>query len=246
MNDKTLGMTTFHDGGSKTAQDIFMDACAILAANGHGTSLAGQVTLREGDSLRMLTLRLGSGFDEASPDNLLLVDEHLETLKGQGRANPGARFHSWIYREHPQIRAIVHTHPPAASAFSMLGIPLPVAHMDACMFFGDCGFLQRWPGVPTGDEEGTLISQALGGRRSALLANHGFVCTGRSLQEAIYLMVFAERAARMALDALAAGEIHPVDPNAAQEAHDFLLQTSIVNATFDCWARQARRHTIAL
>ena len=59
-------------------------------------------------------------------------------------------------------------------------------------------------------------------------------------------MVYAERAARMALDALASGAIQPVDPKAAREAHDFLLQPSIVNATFDYWARQARRHAPAL
>lgn len=241
MSTKILQMAAFHEGGTKSAAEVFIDACAILASHGHASGLAGQVSMRDGDSTRMLTLRLGSGLEEASPENLLLVDAQLTTLEGSGRANPGTRFHAWIYERHPQVRAIVHTHPPAASAFSMLGIPLPVAHMDACMFYDDCGFLAQWPGVPTGDEEGVLISQALGGRRTAFLANHGCVCTGSSLQEAIYLNVFAERAARMALDALAAGKIQPIDPAAAREAHDFLLQPSIVNATFDYWARRARR-----
>ncbi|NPC57886.1 aldolase [Caenimonas soli] len=240
MSEKTLEMAAFHDAGSKGAKDFFLDACAILAAHGHASGLAGQVTLRDGDSTRMLTLRLGAGLEEASADSLLLVDQELQTLEGKGRPNPGTRFHSWIYQRHPKVRAIVHTHPPAASALSMLGIPLPVAHMDSCMFYEDCGFLAHWPGVPTGDEEGALISEALGGRRSAFLANHGFVCTGQSLQEATYLNVFGERAARMALDALSVGAIHPVEPGAAREAHDFLMQPSIVNATFDYWARQAR------
>ena len=47
----------------------------------------------------------------------------------------------------------------------------------------------------------------------------------------------------MALDALAAGEIQPVEPAAAAEAHDFLLQPAIVNATFAYWARQARKNS---
>lgn len=241
MSPKILEMATFHAEGSSRAADVFLDACAILASQGHATGLAGQVSLRDGDSTRMLTLRLGTGLEEASTDSLLLIDETLQTLEGSGRPNPGTRFHAWIYQRHPQVRAIVHTHPPAISAFSMLGIPLPVAHMDACMFHDDCGFLARWPGVPTGDEEGALISQALDGHRTAFLANHGCVCTGQSLQEAVYLNVYAERAARMALDALSAGTIQPVDPEAAREAHDFLLQPSIVHATFDYWARCARR-----
>jgi L-fuculose-phosphate aldolase len=242
MNDKVLDIQTFQAAAHRSPAELFVDACAILAAQGHACSLAGQVSLREeGEgALRMWTQPLGTGMEEATTDSLLVVDERLETLKGKGRANPGARFHAWIYKHHPAVRAIVHTHPPAVSAFSMLGIPLPVAHMDACMFFEDCGFLERWPGVPTGDEEGELISAALGGRRTAFLANHGCVCTGASLKEAVYLNVFAERAARMALDALAAGSIRPIDRVAGREAHDFLLQESIVDATFDYWLRQAR------
>jgi L-fuculose-phosphate aldolase len=223
------------------ASDALLDACRILGAQGHSSSLAGQVTVRHGPDGGMRTVALGTGFDEVDASHLLRIDEGLNTLEGSGRPNPGVLFHSWIYRHHPEVNAIVHTHPPALSALSMLGIAMPVAQMDAAMFYEDCGFLAHWPGVPTGDEEGALISQALEGKRTAFLANHGAVCTGASLQEAIYLMVFAERNARMCLDALSIGNIQPIEPAAGREAHDFLLQPAIVNATFAYWARQARR-----
>lgn len=241
MTDKTLVLDDVP--GTRMAADMesFVEACLILAAQGHAAGLAGQITMRDGESTRMFTLALGTGMEEVDPGTVLLVDPELKTLEGRGKANPGALFHSWIYRHHSHVKAIVHTHPPALSALSMLGIPMPVAHMDAAMFHDDCGFLAHWPGVPTGDEEGALISEVLYGKRTAFLVNHGAVCTGATLQEAVYLNVFAERNARMCLDALAAGEIQPVEPGAAREAHDFLLQPAIVNATFAYWARQARR-----
>lgn len=246
MNDpqnepKTLQIDDFAGTMPQALAERYVDACHILAMHGHGAGLAGQLTVREGDSGRMHTLALGQGLDEAAADQVLLVDEQVRTLSGAGKANPAVLFHSWIYRRFPKVRAIVHTHPPALSALSMLGRPMPVAHMDAAMFHDDCGWLARWPGVPTGDEEGALISEVLEGKRCAFLVNHGMVCTGASLEEAIYLNVFAERNARMVLDALAVGDLQSVDPAAAAEAHDFLLQPSIVNATFAYWARQARR-----
>ena len=241
--EKTLaiGPIVDRDAQADAPERALIDAARILAHQGHAVGLAGQITVRDGDSCRLFTLPMGRGLEEVNVDDVILVDESWRTVSGRGQPNPGIRFHGWIYRNDPAVRAIVHTHPPAMSALSMLGIPMPVAHMDAAMFHDDCGFLAHWPGVPTGDEEGRLISQALGGKRSAMLVNHGIVCTAASLQEATYLNVFAERNARMVLDALAAGGIKPVEPQAAREAHDFLLQPSIVNATFVYWARQANR-----
>jgi L-fuculose-phosphate aldolase len=226
------------------ALQLMLQGSHILAAQGHASGLAGQLSLRangQDAQDQLWTLAMGAGLEEAAPDNVILVARDMQVLQGTGQPNPGIRFHQWIYQHHPHVRAIVHTHPPALSSLSMLGIRMPVAHMDAAMFYDDCGYLEHWPGVPTGDEEGQLISAALQGKRSAFLLNHGIVCTGASMQEAIYLNVFAERNARMCLDALAAGGISPIDLAAAQEAHDFLLQPSIVNATFDYWARAAAR-----
>lgn len=220
---------------------VFIQACHILAAQGHASGLAGQVSQRAEQPGHMWTLAMGTGLEEANSSAIVLVNSELATQRGQGAPNPGVRFHKWIYEQHPQVQAIVHTHAPALCALSMLGIPMPVAHMDAAMFYEDCGYLNHWPGVPTGDEEGELISGALRGKRSAFLVNHGIVCTGSSLREAIYLNVFAERNARMCLDALAVDALQPIKPAAAKEAHDFLLQPAIVNATFDYWARSAQR-----
>ena len=97
-------------------------------------------------------------------------------------ANPANRFHLWIYRVRPDVNSIVHTHPPNVSALSMLGVPLKPSHMDTAMFYNDCAFLEHWPGPPIGDEEGELISNALDGKRSILLAQHGQPSTGKTLK----------------------------------------------------------------
>jgi len=99
--------------------------------------------------------------------------------------------------------------------------------------------LAEWPGVPVADDEGRIISGALGGAKAILLANHGLLTAGSSIEEAAYLAVFFERAARMQLRAMAAGGYKEVKPELAEEARDFLLQPSIVRGTFAYWARRA-------
>jgi len=64
------------------------------------------------------------------------------------------------------------------------------------------------------------------------------LAAGASVEEATYLAVFFERAARMQLLATAAGGFKEVKPQLAEEARDFLLQPSIVRGTFAYWARR--------
>jgi L-fuculose-phosphate aldolase len=211
-------------------------ACRILAREGHESGLAGQVTARGEKPGTWWTLQFGYGFDEASAERMVLVDEDLQPLSG-GRPNPGVRFHVWIYRKRPDINAIIHTHAPYASALAATGQPLKTIHMDSAMLHG-CAHLPEWPGVPVADDEGRIISAALGDAKTILLANHGLLATGTYLEEAAYLAVFFERAARMQLRAMAAGGFKEVKPDLAAEARDFLLQPSIVRGTFAYWARR--------
>ena len=215
-------------------REALAQACRILAREGHESGLAGQVTARADDS-SWWTLQFGYGFDEATPERMVLVDDDLNPLSG-GRPNPGVRFHVWIYGKRPDVKAMVHTHAPYASALAATGQPLKTIHMDSAMLHGTA-HLAEWPGVPVADDEGRIISGALGEAKAILLANHGLLTCGASVEEATYLAVFFERAARMQLRAMAAGGFKEVRKELAEEAREFLLQPSIVRATFAYWSR---------
>ncbi|HEU5176227.1 MAG TPA: aldolase [Burkholderiales bacterium] len=219
-----------------TRPELLAACCRILAAEGHESGLAGQVTARAEQPGTWWTLEFGYGFDEATAARMVLVDDDLKPLSG-GRPNPGVRFHIWIYRKRPDVQAIVHTHAPHASALAATGKPLKTIHMDSAMLHGTA-HLPDWPGVPVADDEGRIISGALGSAKTILLANHGLLAAGASVEEATYLAVFFERAARMQLMAMAAGGFKEVKPELAEEARDFLLQPSIVRGTFAYWSRR--------
>ena len=71
-----------------------------------------------------------------------------------------------------------------------------------------------------------------------LLAHHGLLTAGASVEEAVYLALSMERAAQLQLLASAAGEIKSIPPALAKEAHDFLLQPSLLEMAFEAGTRQ--------
>ena len=220
-----------------STEELLAACCRILAAEGHESGLAGQITARAKKPGTWWTLQFGYGFEEATAERMVLVDEDLKPLRG-GRPNPGVRFHVWVYKKRPDVQAIVHTHAPYASALAATGTSLKTIHMDSAMLHGTA-HLPEWPGVPVADDEGRIISGALGDAKTILLANHGLLAAGASVEESTYLAVFFERAARMQLRAMAAGGFKEVKPALAEEARDFLLQASIVRGTFAYWARRS-------
>ncbi|WP_317891438.1 aldolase [Saccharopolyspora pogona] len=184
--------------------------CRALYDAGHDSGLAGQITARAEKPNTFYTQQLGLGFDEITEENLLIVDEDLNVLEGTGMPNPANRFHSWIYRARPDVQCIVHTHPFHVAALSMLEVPLEVSQMDIAPLYDDCAFLPDWPGVPVGNEEGEIITAALGDKKAVLLAHHGQVVAGASVDEACSLAVLIERGAKLQLAAMSAGEIKPL------------------------------------
>ncbi|TXI19016.1 MAG: aldolase [Nitrosomonas sp.] len=234
-----MQMDTHLQGTNYTQQQKLALTCRILFDNGHDSGLAGQITARSEKSGTYLTQRLGLGFDEICASNLLLVNEDLEVLQGDGMANPANRFHSWLYRARPDVQCIIHTHAVHTAALSMLEVPLEISHMDNCVLYDDVAFLPKWPGVPVGNEEGELIAQAIGGKRALLLAHHGLLIAGPSIEEACMLAIAFERTARMQLLAAAAGKIQPIEPDLGREAHDWILRGQRSAVGFAYYARRS-------
>ncbi|WP_342050843.1 MULTISPECIES: aldolase [unclassified Cupriavidus] len=222
-------------------REAVAETCRILFAFGHDSGLSGQITARAEKPGTYWTQRLGLGFDEITAENLLLVDEDLRVLEGAGMPNPANRFHSWLYRARPDLNCIVHSHAPHASALAMLEVPLVISHMDTCVLYDQVAFLEKWPGIPVGNEEGEIISGALGDKKAILLSHHGLLVGGASVEEACVIGVMFERAARLHLLAMAAGEIKPIDPELGREAQRWVSTQKRFEATFAYYSRRAGR-----
>jgi len=232
---------------SRSPLEKLMLACRMLGARGHWHGgLAGQITARGEQAGTYWTLKFGIGADEATLSDLILVDEDLRPLDGVSLANPAVRFHLWVYRVRPDVQSIVHTHPPGATALSMTGQRLAIAHMDSTPFYDNCGYLGDWPGLPIADNEGEIIAEALGNRKALLLAHHGLLTAGSTIEEAAVLAIWLEQAAQAQVQAAAVDTIREVRPELACESRDFLLKPQITGLTFQYFARKVLRETPGL
>jgi len=114
-------------------------------------------------------------------------------------------MHLAIYRARTDVGAIVHTHAPFATTLSVLRRPLPPFIDEMMITFG--GSIAVAPYAFTGtDDLGSAVVDALGDRNAALLSNHGNVCVGRDLEQALEIAVVMEACARVYVQALQIGE----------------------------------------
>ncbi len=241
MHSAQLTMNEIQEVNYTDRQKLAL-TCRILFDHGHDMGLAGQITCRASTKDTFITQRFGLGFDEITAENLLLVDEDLTPLNQEGMANPANRFHTWIYKQHPEVNCIIHTHPTHIAALSMLRVPLIISQMDTCALYEDCSFVGEWPGVPVGNEEGILISNALGKNRAVLLSHHGQLVAAKTIEEACNLAILIERAARLQLLAMSAGQIQSIPHELAKEAHDWLSTDKRNKVNFAYYARKALKN----
>ncbi len=163
--------------------------------------------------------------------------------------NPANNFHFHIYKTRPDINCIIHCHSPNISVLSTIkDIELIISHSDAMSLYNDITYLREWEGLPFGDREGIIISDALGDKyNNILLANHGYLCSGDTIERALYRSFWIEKSAEIQLKAMQAiGGLHmyqehikQANPIYAKEANKFNLSNGFVQLHFNCWARKA-------
>eukprot|EP00486_Rosalina_sp_Unknown_P016234 CAMPEP_0201578926 /NCGR_PEP_ID=MMETSP0190_2-20130828/26064_1 /ASSEMBLY_ACC=CAM_ASM_000263 /TAXON_ID=37353 /ORGANISM="Rosalina sp." /LENGTH=192 /DNA_ID=CAMNT_0048012643 /DNA_START=181 /DNA_END=755 /DNA_ORIENTATION=+ len=119
-------------------QDKMALSARILAKQGHGETLSGQITCRRYNvrmiddeyAMSMLVNPYGKPLELVTNNDFIEIDGDLNVLSGKGFANKATRFHFHVYAKRPDIKCIIHTHPPYSSALSMIGKELFISHMD--------------------------------------------------------------------------------------------------------------------
>lgn len=121
--------------------------------------------------------------------------------------DPAFMIHSAVHEARPDINCVAHSHSIHGRAFSTLGRNLDITTQDSCAFYNDIAHYDSFGGVVLGPAEGANIAKALGQKKAAILANHGLLTCGTSIESCVFWFMSLEKCCRVQLlaDAAAAG-----------------------------------------
>lgn len=179
-------------------QDRLIAAARRCFELGLQSNAGGNLSLRLEQAEAIVIKPSGVGFAECDRDNLQLV--HLD-----GTIEPSAHkpskdlpFHLEIYKRRPDIRGIVHCHSPWATGYASAGVELPCLTVQTVEKLGRIPLIPLAGGV--GAQTETEIGEVFAAKdiRGALLANHGTIGTGPTIEAAQHIAELIEETAHIA------------------------------------------------
>ncbi|MCJ2096857.1 class II aldolase/adducin family protein [Methylobacterium sp. J-072] len=176
------------DRDERIAREGVVTAVRDLDAQGLNRGTSGNVSVRFRD--RLLITPSGLPTARMGPDDIVPLafdGTHPDGLKPSSEW----RFHRDILAARPEIGAVVHAHPIHCTAFALCGREIPAVHYMIAAFGGPN--VRCAPYAPYGTAElSELALAALKDRNVCLLANHGMIAAGESLEKALWLAVELE------------------------------------------------------
>lgn len=176
-------------------------------------------------------------FEAMRASDLLLLDADDHSAMAECDAPDASAWtiHGTLHRERPDIRVVLHCHPPHATSLAALEDPsLPPIDMNTARFWNDLAIDLECGGIADDAAEGARIAAALGDRSTLLMANHGLTCTGTTVAQAFERLYFFEKAAQTVLLAYSSGKPLAVmsDEVAANTARGWRAYDGMADAHF--------------
>jgi len=168
-----------------------------LYARGHVASNDGNISVRL-DERRILTTPKSVSKGFMTPDMMCVVDPDGRKLSGDRDPSSELLMHLEVYRQRPDVNAVVHAHPPLATGFAVAGIPLDRAVLaEVITTLGSIPIAEY--GTPSTQELPDAVRQYIKAHDGLLLANHGALTVAHELFAAYYKMETIEHFAKISL-----------------------------------------------
>lgn len=159
-------------------------------------------------------------YDVMKPDDILVVGFDEELLLGKLKPSTETKMHIAVYNARNDVGGVIHTHSPYASALSCVGGRIPALLDEQSVFLG--GDIGTAPYALAGSVEiGANAAQALTERDGTMLANHGTICCGKTLDDALRNAILVEKLAMIYTTAKTLGEIKPIPADIAEFEHQY-------------------------
>lgn len=225
----------------RTLKEQVAWACRILAIGGHGDLTLGHVSARQPGSERCFIKRKGLSIDEVKPGDVLTTDLDGKKVDGYGEVHLEVVLHTEVYKARPDVGAVVHTHPPYATALGSAQSRLEYVSHDAVLFSDGLGVFEQTAELITLPEQARGVAAALGERRAVLMRNHGVLVVGKDVPWAVLAALTLERAVRLQFIASVLGPLKTIEPEMAKRMLPDKYRDEFTEQYWDYLIRKVRR-----
>ncbi len=177
-------------------KESLLATCRKLSEHDFVAATDGNVSLRLADG-RILVTPSARNKADVELEELIIVGMDGSVLEGIGRPSTEFAMHSFIYGVRPDVRAVVHAHPPFATSFAAARIPLAnLVFPEVIVTLGKIPLADY--ATPSTPEVVASIEPLVKEYDAIMLANHGVVTCGSSLDDAYNKMEKVEHTAKIA------------------------------------------------
>jgi L-fuculose-phosphate aldolase len=205
----------------EAAREAVRAAGVKLVGEGLVAGTWGNVSLRFSPTEMAIT---PSGFDYLAmrAADVVIVDLGTGEVRG-GTPSTEKKLHSEIYRSRPEVGAVIHTHSMSASTVAAARREVPPILDDLAQIVGPSLRVAEYA-LPGTGRMGRTVLRALRGRMAALMANHGAVALGRSMEEALLCARIVEKGCRAFIEAEFLGGAKGINRVEAAIMHEVYLR----------------------
>ena len=178
----------------KLRQEI-CEICHLLYERGYVVSNDGNVSARTERGTILITPS-GVGKGRMTPDMLVETDLDGNILTGDRHPSSESKMHWMVYRERPDVMAVVHAHPPMSTAFAICRRPLKERYLaELVVGLGEVPVTEF--AMLSTEEVPNSVKPFVNDHSAVLLANHGALTWGGSLLSAFDRMETVEQTAKV-------------------------------------------------
>jgi len=191
---------------------------------GHGDMTLGHLSVRESSGRGFWMKRNQIGLGEVlGAEDFVLVDWDGRQTAGRGGRHSEWPIHSEIFRVRPDINVVVHSHPFYASVFSAAIEPLDPYTLDAD-YFAEVPRHEDEVALITTKSEGEAVARSLSKSFAVLMGNHGVTFCGTTIEHAVCVGIFLEKACKAHVIGRAANlKTHMPGPAVRRKRHQQIM-----------------------
>lgn len=181
----------------------------------------GNLSLRDPETGLVYLTPSAMPYHTITPGDVVVVAPEGNILEGGRKPTIEKDLHLGLYRTRPEVNAIIHTHPLESQVFAVLRRSIPPIIDEAAQVLGGTVRVAEYA-LPGTEELARNVCAAMEGRvRACLMANHGAVCVGESMEQAFRVCAVLEMTAAIYQKALAVGTPYVLEEKLVDEMWDF-------------------------